>query len=71
MDDETMPNLLPADPGISGPVTERPSRRREIGYRGDDEAFHLPACYQVAQSILHKHAVVRLLGVREQRREGQ
>src|SRR5262249_1635948 len=48
MDGYTMACLLPVDPGISGPVAEVASGRREIRHRSDDDAFHLPACNQMA-----------------------
>jgi len=71
MDGETIAHLLPVDPAISGPVAEAPSGRREIRHRCDDDGFHLTACNQVAQSILYERAMVRLLGVRKQRRKSQ
>src|SRR2546421_12838944 len=71
MDGETMAHLLPGDSGISSPLAEAPSCGRKIRHRCDDDAFHLPACNQTAQSVLYKHTVIRLLGVRKQRRESQ
>jgi hypothetical protein len=71
IDDETMAHFLPVDLCVSAPIAKAPSGRREIWHWGDDAAFHLSACNQMAQPIFHEHAMSGLLKVWEQRRKGQ